>query len=81
MWKELIGRPLTADERIAIITATFSDPDETKKVGHIHKGYAQTLVDVIDEVFHLVFYLNGLPRTIPPCRRRTPSLHRSGRGP
>ena len=52
MWKRLINRPLSADERISLITTIFSDRNETEAVSHLCGDDAQSFVDVIDEVFH-----------------------------
>ena len=50
-WKRLIDRPLAADERITLITAIFSDRNETEVVRRLCGDDAQRFVDVIDEVF------------------------------
>ena len=55
MWKELIDHSLTADERIPILTAVFSDPRETKEIGHLHGVDAEFFLDMIDEVFPFRF--------------------------
>jgi len=51
----LIDPALVTEERIPIITAIFSDPKETKEVGHLPEADAQAFVDAIDEVFPFCF--------------------------
>jgi len=46
----LIDRPLATDQRISLITAIFSDHDETEAVKRLSGDDAQSFVDVIDEV-------------------------------
>lgn len=62
MWKELIDPALVTDERIPVVTAIFSDPNETKAVGHLSEADAQPFVDVIDEVFPLCFIRTDGPK-------------------
>ena len=49
-WKRLISDPLSADERISLITTIFSDHDMTKVVEYLSGDDAQTFINVIDEV-------------------------------
>ena len=50
VWKHLIDRPLTTDERVSLITDLFSDRDETEALKGLSRGDAQSFIDVIDEV-------------------------------
>ena len=53
-WKQLITYPLPTQECIPLITSIFSDHIESKVVGYLSGGDAQTFVDMVDEVnFHL----------------------------
>ncbi|KAF9642913.1 kinase-like protein [Thelephora ganbajun] len=49
-WKRLITQTLATDERISLITATFSDRDQVKMVKNLIGNDAQTFIDAIDEV-------------------------------
>ena len=51
----MIDPALVTDERVPIITAIFSDPKETKAVGHLSETNARLFVDVIDGVFPFCF--------------------------
>ena len=50
LWKHLIDRPLTKDERVSMITDLFSDRDETEALKDLGRGDAQSIIDVMDEV-------------------------------
>jgi hypothetical protein len=50
LWKRLIDRSLTSDERTILITDIFSNRDETEMVKHLHGDDAQSFVDVMDQV-------------------------------
>ena len=50
MWKHLIDRPLTVDERVSLIADLFSDRDEIDALKTLSESDAQSVVDVIDEV-------------------------------
>ena len=50
MWKCLIDRRLTTQERTPLITTIFSDRNELEVVKRIGGDDAQSFVDVIDEV-------------------------------
>ena len=52
MWKHLIDRPLTTDERASMIADLFSDRDEIEAFKDLSRGDAQSIIDVIDEVPH-----------------------------
>ena len=49
-WRRLIDCPLATDERVSLITAIFSDPDEIEVVKGLCGNDAQSFVDVVDEV-------------------------------
>ena len=50
VWKHLINRPLTTDERISLIADLFSDRDEMEALKDLSGGDAQSFIDMIDEV-------------------------------
>ena len=50
MWKHLIDRPFTADERISLIADLFYNHDEIEALKGLSGGDAQLFVNVIDEV-------------------------------
>ena len=56
-WKQLIGRTLTMDGRIALIMTIFSDDTQVEMVGQLSGDDAQTFVDTIDEVSPTRFYV------------------------
>ena len=70
-WRRLIDRPLAMEERIALITAIFSDHNEIEVVKGLRGGDAQSFIDVIDEVLsHFLSQKNEpveLIRTFPSC--------------
>jgi hypothetical protein len=43
VWKHLIDRPLTTDERISLITDLFSDQDEIKALKALSGSDAQSV--------------------------------------
>jgi hypothetical protein len=49
-WKRLITRPLTTHERVSLISAIFSDRNETEVVKRLSGEDAQNIVDAIDQV-------------------------------
>ena len=49
-WKQLISYPLSAHERIPLITAIFSDQNQVEMVGHLSGNDAQAFIDLMDEV-------------------------------
>jgi len=49
-WKYLIDHPLSAVQRVSLITEVFSDRDETEAVKCLRGRDAQSFIDVIDEV-------------------------------
>jgi len=49
-WKRLIRDRLSTDERISLITSTFSDHDKAKVVRRLSRDDAQALIDAIYEV-------------------------------
>ena len=55
----MIARPLAKDERISLITAIFSDRDETEAVKALCGDHAQAFVDAVDQVIlsHLEIFL------------------------
>ena len=59
-WKRLITRPLTLNERIALITDLFSDCDETEVIKQLSGDDAQSFVDVIDQVSSKSFQVEPL---------------------
>ena len=50
VWKHLIDRPLTKDERASMIADLFSDRDEIEALKDLRREDAQSIIDVIDEV-------------------------------
>ena len=50
LWKHLIDRPLTKDERVSLIADLFSDRSEIETLKGLNGGDAQSFIDVIDEV-------------------------------
>ena len=50
VWKHLIERTFTTDERVSLITDLFSDRGEIEALKNLSGGDAQLFVDVIDEV-------------------------------
>ena len=50
MWKNLIDRPLTTDERVSLIADLLSDPDEIEALKGLSRSDTQSFVDVLDEV-------------------------------
>ena len=50
VWKHLIDRPLTTDERVSLMTDLFSDRDEIEALKNLSAGDARSFIDVIDEV-------------------------------
>ena len=50
MWKHLIDRPFTTDERVSLITDLFSDRDEIEVLKNLSGGDAQSFIDMVDEV-------------------------------
>ena len=50
MWKNLIDRPLTTDERVSLVADLFSDRDEIEALKDLSGGDAQSFIDVIDKV-------------------------------
>ena len=60
MWKHLIDRPLTTDERVSLIASLFSDRGEIEALKDLRRGDAQLFIDVIDGVlFHPHFRMTG----------------------
>ena len=51
----MIDRPFATDQRIPLITTIFSDPDEAEAVKRLCGDDAQSFIDVIDEVFPLLY--------------------------
>ena len=49
-WKRLISHTLAKDERLSLITTTFSDHNQIEMVRHLSGDDAQAFVDMIDEV-------------------------------
>ena len=49
-WKRVVELPLASDSQISLITAIFSDRDETEVVRDLRGDDAQSFVEVIDEV-------------------------------
>ena len=71
MWKHLIDRPFTMDERISLITDLFSDRDEIEALKSLSGGDAQSFIDVMDEVpFHSRFRYTGLLTCTQTLRSR-----------
>ena len=64
MWKRVISidRHLSTDDRVSLITAIFSNRDETEAVKLLSGEDAQSFVDVIDQV-QLPAYIDALTRT------------------
>ena len=54
VWRELIDPPPTVDERIPIIAAIFSDPNETNAVERLCGDDAQSFVNAIYEVLAII---------------------------
>ena len=53
MWKQLIDRSFTTDERASIIEDLFSDRDEIEALKDLSGSDAQSFIDMVDEVhFH-----------------------------
>ena len=50
LWKHLINRSLTTDERVSLITDLFSDRDEMEALKGLSESDAQSFIDLIDEV-------------------------------
>ena len=50
IWKQLISDPLSAHERIPLITTIFSDKNQVEMVGNLSGNDAQVFIDLIDEV-------------------------------
>ena len=50
VWKQLIDRPLTTDERASLIADLFSNRDEIENLKILSGSDAQSFIDVIDEV-------------------------------
>ena len=50
VWKHLMDRPLTTDERVSLIADLFSDRDEIESLKDLSSGDAQSFIDVIDGV-------------------------------
>ena len=50
IWRRLIDRPLTKDERVSLIADLISDRSKIQEHTHLNKGDAQSVVDMIDEV-------------------------------
>ena len=50
MWKQLIDRPFTTDERASLIVDLFSDPDEIEALKDLSGSDAQSFIDMVDEV-------------------------------
>ena len=61
-WKCLISCPRAIDERISLITAIFSNPDETEAVKRLSGDDAQSFIDVVDEVPPHPLVLEGQTR-------------------
>jgi len=51
----LINGPLAVDERISLITVIFSDRNATEEVKRLRGDDAQSIIDVMDEVFTYSF--------------------------
>lgn len=49
-WKQLITCTLPMNERIPLMTSTFSDPDDDDVFEYLSKDDSQALIDVIYEV-------------------------------
>ena len=50
LWKHLIDRRLTEDERVSLIVDLFSDHSEFEALKDLSKDDAQFFIDAIDEV-------------------------------
>jgi len=66
-WKSLINCPLATDERVSLITAIFSDRNETDVVKRLRGDYAQSFVDVVDEVLSPLFHLRSMGSLTHPA--------------
>ena len=60
VWKHLIDRPFTTDERISLIADLFSDRDEIEALKDLSGSDAQSFIDMVDEVpFHSHVRMTG----------------------
>ena len=50
LWKHLIDRPLTKDERVSLTVDLFSDRSKMEALKDLGGGNAQFFIDVVDEV-------------------------------
>ena len=50
MWKRLIDRSLTMDERVSLVADLCSDRGKIDALKDLSEGDAQSFIDVIDEV-------------------------------
>ena len=50
LWKHLIDRPFTKDQRVSLIEDLFSDGSEMEALKDLGGGDAQSFIDVVDEV-------------------------------
>ena len=50
MWKHLIDRPLTTDERASLIADLLSDRDEIEALKTLSENDAQSFIDAMDGV-------------------------------